>query len=145
MPVPPRFLIVDDHADSRFLLVKTLFRKFPTAVFHECASSEPAIEIAGREQLAAIVTHRAADLGGTPLVRRLRQANSHVPIIMVSSVDQREAALAEGATDFLHYDEWLRIGTLVESRLAAGSAQPTTGGTNVSSPGDGLDAATARS
>src|SRR5689334_20518570 len=28
MPSPPNFLIVDDNPDSRFLLVKTLLRKF---------------------------------------------------------------------------------------------------------------------
>lgn len=117
MSFTPRFLIVDSHPDSRFLLVKTLFRKFPAAVFHECSTSEPALEIAARENLSAIITHRAADLAGIALVRKFREVNAVVPVIMVSSSDQRTMALASGADRFLHYEEWLRIGTLVEELL----------------------------
>ena len=54
MPAPLKFLVIDDNADSRFLLVKTLLRKFPTAVIHECQSSEAAFEMAKTEDLAAI-------------------------------------------------------------------------------------------
>jgi hypothetical protein len=41
--------------------------------------------------------------------------------VMVSGMDREEAALAAGADVFLHYDEWLRIGSVVEQLLAAKS------------------------
>jgi hypothetical protein len=41
---------------------------------------------------------------------------------MVSGIDRSEAALAAGANAFLPYDEWLRIGTVVEHYMR--SAEP---------------------
>ncbi|HUR56081.1 MAG TPA: response regulator [Opitutaceae bacterium] len=122
MPATHRFLIVDDHGDSRFLLAKTLYRKFPRAVFHECPTSETAFEIAKSDDLSAVITHRTADMGGIRLVRELRRLNPTVPIVMVSSQDQKIVAIACGADRFLHYDEWLRIGTIVEEMLPAREA-----------------------
>jgi hypothetical protein len=36
---------------------------------------------------------------------------------MVSGLDRSAAALKAGATVFLNYDEWLRIGTIVANLL----------------------------
>lgn len=133
MPTPPRFLVVDDNADSRFLLVKTLLRKFPKALLQECRSGEAAIALAGTEKLSAIVAHRGLELDGVSLARQLRAANADVPIVMVSGVDRTDAALDAGADAFLHYDEWLRIGTVVfdliaeKKRLAAPIAPQAAG------------------
>ncbi len=113
----PSFVIIDFHAESRYLLVKTLRRKFPEAVIHESDDAEKAIEIARAVNLAAIITHRTFEMEGAELVRRLRDADPRVPIIMVSGMDRSDVARAAGATDFLHYDEWLRIGTVVEQHL----------------------------
>ena len=117
MGAPLKFLVVDDNADSRFLLVKTLLRKFPRAVALECQQSESAVEIARSEKPTAIVAHRAADSDGLTLIRLLRRVNATVPIVMVSGFDRSAQALAAGATAFLNYDEWLRIGTLVADLL----------------------------
>jgi CheY-like chemotaxis protein len=121
MPLPPlpRFMVVDDNPDSRFLLVKTLLRKFPAAVVQECQHAETAISIAQTETIAAIVTHRTAEVAGVEVVRGLRAANPSVPIVMVSGIDRRMAAIAAGANAFLLYDEWLRIGTVVAELLGA--------------------------
>ena len=110
----PSFVVIDFHAESRFLLVKTLRRKFPEAVIHETDDAEKAIEIARAVNLSAIITHRTFEMEGIELVRRLRDADPDVPIIMVSGIDREAPALAAGATSFLHYDQWLRIGTVVE-------------------------------
>ncbi len=117
IPPTPTFLVIDDNADSRFLLVKTLMRKFPSAVIQECQSAESAVERAAHRNLTAVITHRSTELGGIALLRQLRSANSSVPIVMVSSIDRRDAALAAGATGFLLYDEWLRIGTVVSALI----------------------------
>lgn len=125
MPLFPRFLVIDGNSDSRFLLVKTLLRKFPSAVVEESHEAEAAIRLASKCSHDAIVTHRAVDLSGLELLARLRKANPTIPIVMVSSIDRREGALASGANDFLLYDEWLRIGTVVAAlmeRDADGSA-----------------------
>ncbi len=119
MPTPVKFLVIDDNADSRFLLVKTLLRKFPTAVVHECQSSEAALAMAGTVDLAAIVCHRTTETAGITLLREIRALNSHVPLVMVSGIDRTNQALAAGADRFLLYEEWLRIGTVVEELVGA--------------------------
>jgi CheY-like chemotaxis protein len=114
----PTFLLVDHNKDSRFLLVKCLYRKFPDAVILEAADGEGAIALAAREDLAAIVTHRTAEYFGTELVKKFREVNATVPIVMVSGIERTGPALAAGADRFMLYDEWLRIGTIVKDLLA---------------------------
>lgn len=117
LSVPPRFLVVDHHKDSRFLLVKCLLRKFPQAIIEEAEEGEPAIAIARLGGLAAIVTHRTREHLGTELVSKFRQVNPSVPIVMVSGIERTAPALAAGADRFMLYDEWLRIGTIVKELL----------------------------
>ncbi len=118
MPSLTQFLVVDDNADSRFLLVKTLLRKFPQAVIRETQDATAALTVAGSDRPAAVVVHRAADVDGITLLRRLRDANPTVPIVMVSGIDRSQVAVAAGATTFLNYDAWLRIGSVVADLLA---------------------------
>lgn len=115
---PPIFLVVDHNNDSRFLLVKCLLRKFPTAVVQEAQDGESAIEMARRGGLTAIVSHRTTEMLGVELVEKFREANVTVPIVMVSGIDRTKPALAAGADRFLLYDEWLRIGTVVQELIA---------------------------
>lgn len=117
MEAPVTFLVVDDHAESRFLLVKTLKRKFPRAQILEADSEPQAMGLARRDDLCLIVTHRTFELPGVELVRTFRASNPRVAIVMVSGIDREEAALAAGANRFLHYDQWLRLGSLVEDLL----------------------------
>jgi CheY-like chemotaxis protein len=121
-----KFLVIDDNADSRFLLVKTLLRKFPDAVIQECQSSEPAVDVVKSDALSAVVLHRATDADGEMLTKLLRRVNTQVPIVMVSGFDRAQVALAAGATTFLNYDEWLRIGTVVSELLARSNPAPDT-------------------
>lgn len=113
-----RFLVVDENTDSRFLLVRTLMRKFPSAVVQECQSGETATTLAGTERLSAVICHRTFEYDGVTLVRLLRHVNADVPIIMVSGIDRSNEALSAGATRFLNYDEWLRVGTVVAEAMA---------------------------
>ncbi len=118
MTSAPRFLIVDDNADSRFLLVKTLLRKFPQAVLQETQQGEDAIRMLRDGNLDAVVVHRASDVDGLTLIRSLRQTNATLPIVMVSGIDRTLTAIEAGATTFLNYDAWLRIGTVVSELIA---------------------------
>lgn len=114
----PRFLVIDENTDSRFLLVKTLMRKFPRAVVQECQSGDTASSIAATDKLSAIILHRAVEYDGLTLIGVLRRVNATVPIVMVSGIDRSSEAIAAGATDFLKYDEWLRIGTVVSAAIS---------------------------
>src|SRR3954464_10245013 len=105
MNQPPRFLIIDDNPDSRFLLVKTLLRKFPNGILQECQNGDTATTIAASDKLHAVVVHRTAEYDGVTLVSLLRRANAQVPIIMVSGINREAQALAAGANRFLNYDE----------------------------------------
>jgi CheY-like chemotaxis protein len=118
MPSPRRFLIVDDIADSRALVVRTLLRKFPTALVQESQESATALAAVAAENFDLVVAHRAADVDGLTLIRLLRQAHATVPVLMISGLDRSREALAAGATAFHNYDEWLRIGTVVAELLA---------------------------
>lgn len=115
---PLIFLVIDHYKDSRFLLVKSLLRRFPNAVIEEAEDGETAIEIGRRRDLAAIVTHRTREYFGTELVSRLREGNPVVPIVMVSGIERTAPALAAGANRFMLYDEWLRIGTIVKELIS---------------------------
>jgi DNA-binding NtrC family response regulator len=123
----PKFLVVDFHAESRFLLVKTLLRKFPGAAIFEEDDAERALELVRTRRFSAIITHRTFEVSGLDLVRMFREAAPELPIIMVSGIDRGQAALAAGATNFLPYDEWLRIGSVVETHLGPGDAAPASG------------------
>jgi DNA-binding NarL/FixJ family response regulator len=114
------FLVVDHHKDSRFLLVKSLLRKFPAASIVETEEGESAIALAARGHWAVIVTHRTREYIGTELVEKFRAVNAEVPIVMVSGIERTLPALAAGADRFMLYDEWLRIGTIVKELLASG-------------------------
>lgn len=118
--VPLTFLVVDHHKDSRFLLVKSLLRKFPAANILEAQEGEAAIALAADRSLSAIVTHRTREYFGTELVEKFREVNPEVPIVMVSGIERTTPALAAGADRFMLYDEWLRIGTIVKELLDVG-------------------------
>jgi DNA-binding NarL/FixJ family response regulator len=119
----PIFLVVDFQRESRYLLVKTLVRKFPHAVIRECEDADKAVQMARTQDVACIVAHRTFETPGAELVQQLREVDPAVPIVMVSGMDRAQAALDAGATSFLNYDEWLRIGTVVEQHMAARDAK----------------------
>jgi DNA-binding NtrC family response regulator len=128
MPPTQKFLIIDDNADSRFLLAKTLMRKFPAALMIECADTGTALLAAENDRPVAVIVHRTIDTSGLHLLPLLRQLNPRMPIVMVSGIDRTAEAIAAGATFFLNYDEWLRIGSVVAGLLEF--SEPSTSALN---------------
>ncbi len=119
------FLIVEDNDENRFLLVRTLARKYPGAQCIECSDSEAAVAAVAQQSIATAIVHRAADEDGIPVIRLLRQASASLPIVMVSGMDRRTAARTAGATSFLCYDEWLLLGNAVADAMkTSGRAGP---------------------
>lgn len=115
----PNFVVIDFNAESRQLLVRTLRRKFPDAVVHETDDTDKALAMARAVGAVAIVTHRTFDMPGAEVVQQLRNAEPSVVIVMVSGMDRETEALGAGADSFLPYDQWLRIGTVVDEHLKA--------------------------
>jgi DNA-binding NtrC family response regulator len=114
----PSFVIVDDVDENRFLLAKTLLRKFPQSLIVECQDSSTAAAAVARELPAAIIVHRSIDLDGPSVIRLLHRQAPTVPIIMVSGRETCPEAIESGACAFLNYDAWLRIGSVVEEVLS---------------------------
>ena len=113
---PLSFLIVDDNADGRFLLEKTLLRCFPRAGVHACVDIDVATAFVKKLHPAVIVVHRAGGLDGLESIRRMRAVSS-APIVYVSGYDRTDEAKRAGANCYLNYDAWLRIGTVVADLL----------------------------
>jgi DNA-binding response OmpR family regulator len=109
-----RFLVVEDDADGEFILERALLRRFREASVQIFRDTDDAVNAAGMGEWRGFVVHRALDLNGIEVVRRLQRAAPGVRIIMVSGRDQESAALAAGATHFLAFGEWQRLGGLFD-------------------------------
>ena len=72
--------------------------------------------------LTAAIVHRAADVDGLALIEMLRKARPTRPILFVSGGDMRENAFEVGASAFLNYDAWLRVGAVVDEMLRTGTS-----------------------
>jgi CheY-like chemotaxis protein len=118
-----KFLIIDGNVDSRYLLARTLKRKFPSALILECQTRDTAVALLSDEKPDAVIAHRTDEVDGVTIIQTLRNLNATIPIIMVSGIDRQEAAKSAGANSFLHYDEWLRIGSVLDELLKAGSSK----------------------
>lgn len=117
MPRPRKFLLIDNHADNRALLARTLARKFPGAEIMEWSLLGGVVKSAAAETIDCVVLHRTNDAEAIQLVLEIRRVNAHVPILVLSGVDRSDSALKAGADGFLNFDEWLRVGTVVENLL----------------------------
>ncbi len=93
-----RFLIVDDDADQRYLLARTLNRMgMPNIV--EAASGRAALEVLGRagEAVDIVISDlQMPDIDGMELVRRIGERALPVSVILVSALDG--VLLASAAT-----------------------------------------------
>lgn len=127
VPAPLKFLLVDHNADGRTLLIRTLTRHFPGSEFKETHNADVALVCAQTWQPSLIVAHRTLEYDGATLIALLRRLDLNVPILAISGRDEfGPSSLAAGATAFLNYDAWLRIGAVVSDLLRAqlGSTPP---------------------
>src|SRR6267154_6308127 len=99
----PRILIVDDDAGQRSLLDSFLrsqgFQTMPVS------SGERALEVLRDEQVSMMISDvRMPGLSGLETLRRARQENAVLPVLMVTAyTDVREAvgAMRDGAVNYL--------------------------------------------
>ena len=100
----PRIIIADDHKWIRQALLRMVVQTLPDA--------EPVVVEDGLEALRAyqqggadflITDYRMPCLDGVALIRRLRETERRLPILLVSvQPEVRAAALAAGASWFLN-------------------------------------------
>jgi DNA-binding NtrC family response regulator len=122
---PRKFLIIDDNPDGRYLLVRSLHRKYPAALIQECGDATTALTTISQELHHAVIVHRAGEVDGVTLVQLIRRMDRTVPVILVSGIDRSVEAREAGATLFLNYDAWLNIGNTVTEALATGAQSAT--------------------
>lgn len=127
--MPERFLIVDDDADSTFLARRNLQQEFPDAVVEQVHSGHAALEAIRERRFDAIVTdYRMPWMDGLTLVRRIRELDHHMPIVMRTAMEDLEnAARAAGADHVLPWYRWRELGPVVRRLLTCpASAQEAT-------------------
>lgn len=116
----PKFLIVDDDADSRALLRWTFRRTYPQTVTREAVTLQGAVDHVLAERPDVVIVHRAADGDAVAIIRAIRAVAPRVAIVALSGSEvNAKAALEEGANEFLRRDEWLRLRSVLDGMLAA--------------------------
>jgi CheY-like chemotaxis protein len=117
--MPERFLIVDDDADSTFLASRNLKSVFPDATVEHAASGQAALDLLRDQEFTAVVTdYRMPWMDGLTLVRRIRELNLHMPIVMRTAMEDLEnAARAAGVDYVLPWFRWRELGEVVKELL----------------------------
>jgi two-component system, chemotaxis family, chemotaxis protein CheY len=117
--MPERFLIVDDDADSTFLARRNLQNVFPHAIVDQVQSGHAALEALRQNEYAAVITdYRMPWMDGLTLVRKIREMNLHMPIVMRTAMEDLEnAARAAGVDYVLPWFRWRDLGDVVKELL----------------------------
>jgi two-component system, chemotaxis family, chemotaxis protein CheY len=127
--MPERFLIVDDDPDSTFLARRNLQTVFPQALVEQVQSGHAALEAVREREFTAIITdYRMPWMDGLTLVRKIRELNLHMPIIMRTAMEDLEnAARAAGVDYVLPWFRWRELGEVVKELLhcPASGQEPT--------------------
>jgi len=108
--------MVDRNPRSRLLVAATITRYFPEAVIVEVGDD---IADALRE---AVLAQVVVGIFSNALTARIfaslvRETNERVPILILSDTNCKAEVIEAGATEFLHTDEWLLTGSVLEGLL----------------------------
>ena len=119
LTMPERFLIVDDDADSTFLARRNLQAVFPQAEVEQVDSGHAALEALREREFTAIVTdYRMPWMDGLTLVKKIREMNLHMPIVMRTAMEDLDnAARAAGVDYVLPWFRWRELGDVVKELL----------------------------
>jgi len=120
------FLIVDDDADSTFLARRNLQTVFPEATVEHVASGQAALELLRNREFTAVITdYRMPWMDGLTLVRKIREMNLHMPIVMRTAMEDLEnAARAAGVDYVLPWFRWRDLGDVVKELLHCHTSEP---------------------
>lgn len=117
MSTPRKILVVGDDDHTRFLIAKTLLRRFPQVVLLECIKGSSAVTTATFEPLDLVVVHRADDMSGLDIVRALRRVLPGLPLVLIGAEDRMDA-LAAGATRCLSKEDWMQAGSIASEIIS---------------------------
>jgi DNA-binding response OmpR family regulator len=122
--MPEHFLIVDDDADSTFLARRNLLNAFPAATVVQVETGQAALDALNREEFTAVITdYRMPWMDGLTLVRKIREMQLHVPIIMRTAMeDLEEQARSAGVDYVLPWFRWRELGEVVKEVLHCNSS-----------------------
>jgi DNA-binding NtrC family response regulator len=113
-----QFIIIDDNRDERFVLSRALFCHYPAATLHEHREFDSArdalVKLPGDGGQAVVLLHRIPGAEGVGLIRAMRELHGQVTMIALGDPADARKALEAGATQFLDYEAWLRLGTLIK-------------------------------
>jgi DNA-binding NtrC family response regulator len=120
------FLIVDDDADSTFLARRNLQTVFPEATVEHVASGQAALELLRNREFTAVITdYRMPWMDGLTLVRKIREMNLQMPIVMRTAMEDLEnAARAAGVDYVLPWFRWRELGDVVKELLHCHTSEP---------------------
>lgn len=117
MAKPHKLLVVDSNADNGMLLVRSLTRKYPRALIELCRDPATAVQCLSSETIDCVVLHRTDEVDAVTLIKEFLAVAPSLPILAVSGFNRRKLLIDAGAADFLDYDEWLRVGNVVDAML----------------------------
>jgi CheY-like chemotaxis protein len=122
--MPEHFLIVDDDADSTFLARRNLQTVFPQATVDHVHSGPAALELLRQHDFTAIVTdYRMPWMDGLTLVRKIREMNLQMPIVMRTAMEDLENSAREAGVDYvLPWFRWRDLGEVVKELLHCNAA-----------------------
>jgi DNA-binding NtrC family response regulator len=114
-----RFLIVDDDADSTFLARRNLQTVFPQAIVDQVQSGQGALDLIRQHDYTVVITdYRMPWMDGLTLVRKIRERDLHMPIVMRTAMEDLEnAARAAGVDYVLPWFRWRELGDVVKELL----------------------------
>jgi DNA-binding NarL/FixJ family response regulator len=110
-------LVIDENWRRRRLIVVTLERKFHRVVIGEFKDAEIAALVLTAEKIDVVVGFSAGGAEARALIDAIRQRDERVPVLILSEVDCSEHLAADGMAGFLHFEEWLSVGSVVEELL----------------------------
>jgi DNA-binding NtrC family response regulator len=116
-PTPEKVLVIDYDADNALLLTRSIRRKFPSALVVQSRDAVTTLTNVIEQKFDVLVVHRTEQIPAVELIKTVRKLDEQVVIIAVSGFDRSEDVLKAGATGFLRYDEWLRLGTVIANAL----------------------------
>jgi CheY-like chemotaxis protein len=127
MPRELKFLVVDDDAEKRFLIVHHLRREFAGVVVIECDSGAAAIAHLEKHSVSALVTDNSmSPVNGMELIQWLRQRDATLPVVMVTGNPEIErAALKAGATVVVTSHRFREVGPILKQLLPPENPTPT--------------------
>ncbi|HAH20191.1 MAG: hypothetical protein A2Y00_10375 [Omnitrophica WOR_2 bacterium GWF2_43_52] len=100
----PKILLVDDEPDARDIIERHLCRHIECSVYN-AQDGRQALELIGKENFdVAILDVKMPGISGIDVLRKLKEVNPQVGVLVVSGWNSQQvaqAAINEGAVDYI--------------------------------------------